>query len=50
MTDNKAAQEYARVLNSIISSPSKNKEAQISVLNQQPAFRELMRKTKGEQK
>ena len=50
MTEDKAAQEYSRVLRSIMSSPSKNKEAQLAVLNQQPAFRELVRKTKGQNK
>lgn len=50
MTEDKAAQEYSRVLRSIISSPSKNKEAQLAVLNQQPAFRELVRKIKGQNK
>lgn len=48
MPEDKAAQEYSRVLRSIISSPSKNKEAQLAVLNQQPAFRELVRKSKGQ--
>jgi hypothetical protein len=43
-----AAQEYARVLQQIVSAPDQAKEAQLFVLNQQPAFREIVRKYKGQ--
>jgi hypothetical protein len=44
----KASQEYSRVLSQIVDSPSSQKEAVLFGLNQQPAFRELVRKLKGE--
>ena len=46
----KASQEYSRVLSQIVNSPASQKEAVLFGLNQQPAFRELVRKLKGEQK
>ena len=45
----KASQEYSRVLTQIIDAPASQKEAVLFGLNQQPAFRELVRKLKGEQ-
>jgi hypothetical protein len=48
MSDDKAAQEYGRVLNQITSSSEQQKEAILYSLNQQPAFRELVRKLKGQ--
>lgn len=42
----KASQEYARVLNQIVDAPASQKEAVLFGLNQQPAFRELVRKIK----
>jgi hypothetical protein len=44
----KASQEYARVLNQIVNAPAREKESILFGLNQQPAFRELVRKAKGE--
>lgn len=44
MSDDKAAQEYGRVLNQIASSSEQQKQAILYSLNQQPAFRELVRK------
>jgi len=46
----KASQEYSRVLSQIVNSPASQKEAVLFGLNQQPAFRELVRKLKDEQK
>ena len=46
----KASQEYSRVLSQIVNSPASQKEAVLFGLNQQPAFRELVRKLKNEQK
>lgn len=43
----KASQEYGRVLSQIVNSPMSQKEAVLFGLNQQPAFRELLRKLKG---
>lgn len=48
MSNDKAAQEYARVLNQITSSSEQQKEAILYSLNQQPAFRDLVRKLKAE--
>lgn len=45
----KASQEYGRVLSQIIDAPAREKESILFGLNQQPAFRELVRKAKGEQ-
>jgi len=45
----KASQEYSRVLNQIVDAPASQKEAVLFGLNQQPAFRELVRKIKGEE-
>lgn len=49
-SSDKASQEYSRVLNQIIDAPASQKEAVLFGLNQQPAFRELVRKLKGQQK
>jgi hypothetical protein len=48
MSNDKAAQEYARVLNQISGSSEQQKQAVLYSLNQQPAFRELVRKIKGQ--
>jgi hypothetical protein len=48
MANDKAAQEYGRVLNQITNSSDQQKEAILYSLNQQPAFRELVRKLKGQ--
>jgi hypothetical protein len=45
----KAAQEYSRVLRQVISSPDSKKSAVLYTLNQQPAFRALVKKMKGEE-
>lgn len=45
----KASQEYGRVLSQIVDAPPREKESILFGLNQQPAFRELVRKLKGEQ-
>jgi hypothetical protein len=42
----KAAQEYSRVIRQVISSPDSKKEAVLFTLNQQPAFRALVKKMK----
>lgn len=47
-TPDKASQEYARVLRRVISSPEREKAATLFSLNQNPAFRELAKKYKGE--
>jgi hypothetical protein len=44
----KASQEYSRVLSQIVDAPASQKEAVLFGLNQQPAFRELLKKLKGE--
>jgi hypothetical protein len=44
----KASQEYSRVLSQIADAPPREKESILFGLNQQPAFRELVRKIKGE--
>lgn len=44
----KASQEYGRVLSQIVDAPAREKESILFGLNQQPAFRELVRKLKGE--
>jgi hypothetical protein len=44
----KASQEYSRVLSQIVDAPASQKEAVLFGLNQQPAFRELVRKLKGQ--
>lgn len=44
----KASQEYSRVLSQIVDAPVSQKEAVLFGLNQQPAFRELLKKLKGE--
>ena len=44
----KASQEYARVLSQINDAQPSQKEAILFGLNQQPAFREIVRKLKGE--
>jgi hypothetical protein len=44
----KASQEYSRVLSQIVDAPASQKEAVLFGLNQQPAFRELLKKIKGE--
>lgn len=46
----KASQEYGRVLSQIVDAPASQKESILFGLNQQPAFRELVRKLKDEQK
>ena len=45
----KASQEYGRVLSQIVEAAPREKESILFGLNQQPAFRELVRKIKGEQ-
>jgi hypothetical protein len=45
----KASQEYSRVLNQIIDASPREKDSILFGLNQQPAFRELVRKAKGQQ-
>lgn len=47
-SSDRASQEYGRVLSQIVDSPLKEKESILFGLNQQPAFRELVRKIKGE--
>lgn len=44
----RASQEYSRVLSQIVDAPVSQKEAVLFGLNQQPAFRELLKKIKGE--
>jgi hypothetical protein len=44
----KASQEYSRVLSQIVDAPVSQKEAVLFGLNQQPAFRELLKKLKDE--
>jgi hypothetical protein len=44
----KASQEYGRVLSQIVDAPMREKESILFGLNQQPAFRELVRKLKGQ--
>lgn len=44
----KVSQEYSRVLSQIVNAPASQKEAVLFGLNQQPAFRELVRKLKGQ--
>jgi len=46
----KVSQEYSRVLSQIVDAPASQKEAVLFGLNQQPAFRELVRKLKDKQK
>lgn len=46
----KASQEYGRVLSQIVDAPAREKESILFGLNQQPAFRELVRKLKDQQK
>lgn len=46
----KASQEYGRVLSQIVNAPAREKESILFGLNQQPAFRDLVRKIKDEQK
>lgn len=45
----KASQEYSRVLNQIANATSREKESILFGLNQQPEFRRLVRKAKGEE-
>jgi hypothetical protein len=45
----KASQEYGRVLSQIVQAPASQKEAILFGLNQQPEFRRLVRKAKGEE-
>ena len=45
----KASQEYSRVLSQIINASPREKESILFGLNQQPEFRRLVRKAKGEQ-
>lgn len=44
----KASQEYGRVLSQIVDAAPREKESILFGLNQQPAFRDLVRKLKGE--
>jgi hypothetical protein len=44
----RASQEYSRVLSQIVDAPASQKEAVLFGLNQQPAFREILKKLKGE--
>lgn len=44
----KISQEYSRVIRQVISSPDREKSATLFSLNQNPAFRELAKKYKGE--
>jgi hypothetical protein len=44
----RASQEYSRVLSQIVDAPASQKEAVLFGLNQQPAFRELLKKLKDE--
>jgi len=46
----KASQEYSRVLSQVVDAPEREKESILFGLNQQPAFRELVRKIKEQQK
>lgn len=46
----KVSQEYSRVLSQIVDASASQKEAVLFGLNQQPAFRELVRKLKDKQK
>jgi hypothetical protein len=46
----KASQEYSRVLSQIVNAAPREKESILFGLNQQPAFRELVRKIKDQQK
>lgn len=46
----KASQEYSRVLSQIVNAAPREKESILFGLNQQPAFRELVRKIKEQQK
>lgn len=46
----KASQEYSRVLSQIVDAAPREKESILFGLNQQPAFRELVRKLKEQQK
>jgi hypothetical protein len=46
----KASQEYSRVLSQIVDAAPREKESILFGLNQQPAFRELVRKLKEKQK
>jgi hypothetical protein len=43
----KASQEYSRVLSQVVNAAPREKESILFGLNQQPAFRELVRKIKG---
>ena len=47
-SSDKASQEYSRVLSQIVDAPASQKEAVLFGLNQQPAFREILKKIKGE--
>jgi hypothetical protein len=44
----RASQEYSRVLSQIVDAPASQKEAVLFGLNQQPAFREILKKLRGE--
>jgi hypothetical protein len=48
-SQDKTSQEYARVLSKLSTASDREKESILFGLNQQPAFRELVRKVKGEQ-
>lgn len=45
----RTAQEYGRVIRQVISSPEREKSATLFSLNQNPAFRQLAKKYKGEE-
>ena len=47
-SSDRASQEYSRVLSQIVDAPASQKEAVLFGLNQQPAFREILKKLKGE--
>jgi hypothetical protein len=47
-SSDKASQEYSRVLSQIVDAPASQKEAVLFGLNQQPAFREILKKLKDE--
>lgn len=46
----KASQEYSRVLSQVVNASPRERESILFGLNQQPAFRELVRKIKDQQK
>jgi hypothetical protein len=47
-SQDKASQEYGRVMRQVISSPDREKQAVLFSLNQNPAFRKLAKEYKGQ--